>query len=81
MTKAEALTELTALCRDLLEDKSLVLTEDMTASDVDGWDSVEHFNIIAEAERRFKMRFQMREVSGVTNIGELAEIIAQRGTL
>ena len=53
----------------------------MTAADVDGLDSVEHFNLISEIERKFRMRFQMREVSGMKNVGELAEIVAERAKI
>ena len=78
MTKQEALEALTPVFRDVFDDDSIVLTEEMTAADVDGWDSVEHFNLISEIERKFRMRFQMREVSGMKDVGELAEIVAAR---
>ncbi len=78
MTKQEALEALTPVFREVFDDDSIELTEEMTAADVDGWDSVEHFNLIGEIERTFKMRFQMREVSGMKNVGELAEIVAAR---
>lgn len=81
MTKAEALEALVPVFREVFDDDSIELTEETTAADVDGWDSVEHFNLISEVESRFKMRFQMREVSGMANVGELAEIVAARGTL
>ena len=81
MTKAEALEALTPVFREVFDDDSIVLTEETTAADIEEWDSVEHFNLISEIESRFKMRFQMREVSGMKNVGELAEIVAERGTL
>ena len=79
MTKQEAMKALTPIFRELFDDDSIVLSDKMTAADVDGWDSVEHFNLISEIESRFKMRFSMREVSGMKNVGELAEIVAERG--
>lgn len=79
MTKAEALEALTPIFREVFDDDSIVLTEETTAADIEEWDSVEHFNLISEIESRFKMRFSMREVSGMKNVGELAEIVAERG--
>ena len=38
-------------------------------------------DLISEIESAFKMRFKMKEVSGMKNVGELAEIVAERGTL
>ena len=81
MTKAEAMEALTPIFHDVFDDDSIELSDELTAADVDGWDSVEHFNLISEIERRFKMQFKMKEVSGMKNVGELAEIVAERGTL
>ncbi|MBR6107028.1 MAG: acyl carrier protein [Oscillospiraceae bacterium] len=81
MTKQEAMKALTPIFRELFDDDSIVLSDSMTAADVDGWDSVEHFNLISEIESRFKMRFKMKEVSGMKNVGELAELVAARGKL
>ena len=81
MTKTEAMEALTPIFREVFDDDSIVLTDETTAADVEGWDSVEHFNLISEIESTFKMRFKMKEVSGMKNVGELAEIVAERGTL
>ena len=81
MTKAEALEALTPVFREVFDDDSIEIDEETTAADIDAWDSVEHFNLISEIESRFKMRFSMREVSGMKNVGELAEIVAERGKL
>ena len=81
MTKQDAMKALTPIFRELFDDDSIVLSDKMTAADVDGWDSVEHFNLISEIESRFKMRFKMKEVSGMKNVGELAELVAERGKL
>ena len=79
MTQADVLKLLNPIFCDVFDDESISLTAETTAADVDGWDSVEHFNLISEIEGKFKMRFQMREVSGMKNVGELANIVAERG--
>ncbi len=81
MTRQEAAEALTPIFRDVFDDDSIVLRDDLTAAEVDGWDSVEHFNLISEVESRFKMRFTMREVSGMKNVGELIGIVTERGKL
>ena len=81
MTKAEAMEALTPIFREVFDDDSIELSDGMTSADVEGWDSVEHFNLISEIESAFGMRFKMKEVSGMKNVGELAEIVAERGTL
>ena len=80
MTVQEAMERLTPVFRDVFDDESIELSEEMTAADIEEWDSVEYFNLISEIERVFGMRFTMREVSGMRNVGELAEIVAARAT-
>lgn len=79
MTRAEVFEKLTEVFCDVFDDDAITLSEDTTAADVEGWDSVEHFNLISEVESVFKLRFQMREVSGMKNVGELVDIILARG--
>ena len=44
------------------------------------WDSLEHINLIDAVEQEFHMQFQMKEVSGMKNVGEMADIVANRAT-
>lgn len=80
MTKAEAMEALAPIFQEVFDDDSIELTDETTAADIEGWDSVEHFNLISEIESAFGMRFKMKEVSGMKNVGELAEIVAERAT-
>lgn len=79
MNKNEIIKRLTEVFRDIFDDDSIVITEKITANDIDDWDSIEHINLIGAVEEEFSMRFKMREVSGMKNVGEMIDIIAQRG--
>ena len=65
--------------RDVFDDNSIVISERTTAADIEDWDSLEHINLIAAVEKEFGMRFTMKEVSGMKNVGEMLDIICQRG--
>lgn len=79
MNKDEIIKRLTEVFRDVFDDDSIVITEKTTANDIDDWDSIEHINLIGAVEDEFGMRFKMREVSGMKNVGEMIDIISQRG--
>ena len=64
--------------REVFDDDSIELTPETTANDIEDWDSIEHINLIAAVEDAFGMRFQMREVSGMKNVGEMVQIIESR---
>lgn len=79
MNKNEIVKRLTEVFRDVFDDNSIVISENTTANDIDDWDSIEHINLISAVEDEFSMRFKMREVSGMKNVGEMIDIISQRG--
>ena len=79
MNNNEIIKRLTEVFRDIFDDDSIVITEKTTANDIDDWDSIEHINLIGAVEDEFGMRFKMREVSGMKNVGEMIDIISQRG--
>ena len=71
-------TRLTAIFRDVFDDESLVLRDDLTAEDVENWDSLTHINLIVAIEKEFRIRFTTAEVSGLKNVGELEVLVAAK---
>ncbi len=72
MTTIEALNQIFCM---VFDDDSLQITPDMTANDVDGWDSLSHVNLITTIEARFNLRFTQKELLKQKNVGDLiAEI-------
>jgi acyl carrier protein len=70
--------ELTEIFRNLFDDPSLVLRDSMTAADVEGWDSLNHINLIVEVERAFLVKFKLSEIQGLNDVGGLIRLIAQK---
>lgn len=78
MNREELTAKLTEVFRDVFDDDEIVLSDSTTADDIEAWDSLEHISLIAAVEKAFKMRFTMREVSGMKNVGEMIDILMQR---
>jgi len=78
MTESEVYAGLTDVFRDLFGDPSIQLTPQTTATDIAGWDSFNHLNIVAGAEERFGVRLGTREVEGLRNVGDLAQLILKK---
>lgn len=57
--------------RDILDLESLTLGDDTQASDVDGWDSLTHIQLIVAIEKEFKVKFSSKEILSWKNVGEL----------
>lgn len=78
MDKEKIKAKLTGVFQDVFDDESIELSDKTTADDIDGWDSLEHITLISAVEKAFKMRFTMKEVSGMKNVGEMMDILAER---
>jgi acyl carrier protein len=63
---------------DVFDDDEIVLTPDLMAGDVDGWDSLKHVRLILSIERAFSIRFAASEVGRLKNVGDLASLIQSK---
>ena len=66
----------------VLEYPALILTDGMTAADIDGWDSSAHINLIIAIEKRLGVKFAAVEISRLkeddASVGKLIELIARK---
>ena len=74
----DTLTRLTDVFRDVFSDDALNLTRETTAADVPEWDSLMHVTLIVAVEKSFGIRFKSSEVSGLKNVGELADLVESK---
>jgi len=64
--------------REVFDDESIVIRPETTAADIDGWDSLEHINLIIAFEREFDVKFRTREIVGLKNVGEFEALLETR---
>ncbi|HEY7208860.1 MAG TPA: acyl carrier protein [Bryobacteraceae bacterium] len=69
---------LTSIFQDVFDDDSLQIRPEMTADDVEDWDSLTHINLITAVEREFKVKFTTSEVTGLKNVGDLIALINKK---
>ena len=74
----EIYQRLNEVFRDVFDDDSIEVDADTTAADIEDWDSLNHITLIDAVESEFGVRFTMGEVSGMKNVGEMAQIIKDR---
>ena len=78
MEKSEIETRLTPIFRDVFSDDALVVTEGMTAAEVPTWDSLSNINMIIAVEKAFGVKFSIKDVRNLKNVGELLELIKRK---
>jgi acyl carrier protein len=78
MTDAEQLLlQLTPIFREVLGNRELVLSPQLTAKDVDGWDSFSHIKLIAAIEEHFHIKFRLKQIVKFRNIGDVCGAILE----
>ena len=75
MNQKERLQE---IFRDIFDDEELIIREDMSANDIEDWDSLAQINLIIAIEKEFKVKFNLEEVSSLKNIGEMLELLSNK---
>lgn len=61
--------------RDVFGDEGIVLTREMTAEDVEAWDSLTHFELVMEVELAFGIKLTTGEIAGLETVGQLMDLI------
>jgi acyl carrier protein len=62
----------------VLGNDELVLSDEMTPSDIEGWDSVAHINLMFSIESEFGIQFEGNELAELADIGALKDYLRQR---
>ncbi|WP_312271888.1 acyl carrier protein [Pseudomonas sp.] len=78
MNDKDILNALTQVFRDVFDDDDIVLAPDMTADNIDGWDSQTHVILIVAAEQRFGIKFRTAELESLKNVGHFAQMIQSK---
>ena len=64
--------------REIFDNEDLILRDDMSAKDIDGWDSLAQINLIVAIESEFGIRFKSNELTALANVGALKKAVSAR---
>ena len=78
MTREEVLEKVNAVIQDVFDDDSIRISDETVASDVDGWDSLMHITLIGTIEDEFDIKFAMKDVVGMKNVGQMVDLIMEQ---
>jgi len=78
MDSATIIKEIQPIFRDVLDLPDLQLTRQSNASNVEGWDSLAHVNLVMGIEKRYKIKIALGELQDLKNVGEMADLIQKK---
>ena len=74
MTREEIFEGLNEVFSDVF-DEDIVVNENTTADDIEDWDSLMHITLISAVEDEFDMKFDMKDIVNLKNVGDMVDII------
>lgn len=75
MEKVEIINRLTPIFRKVFGDDNLTLADELSALDVENWDSLTHMLLITEIETDFSIKFKLKDLNKMLNVGDMITII------
>lgn len=78
MNREDVVAKLNLVFKDVFDDESLSIDDKTTASDIEDWDSLTHITLLSEVEDAFSIKFTMKEVIGLKNVGEMIDLILNK---
>lgn len=78
MDDSQILAQVRDIIADVLDQPDLQITAATTATEVDGWDSFNHINIVVAVESRFGIKVNTAEIEDLRNVGELVALVGRK---
>ena len=77
-SETEIYTTLTGIFHDVFMRDDIVLTPELTAKQVHGWDSFKQIEIIMASEEQWRIKFTTRELDSLRSVGDLVRVIGTK---
>ncbi len=68
----------TDIFRDVFDDEELMIYDSTNSDDIEDWDSLEHISLIVSMEKEFGLKFDIKEVNRLENVGEMIDLIKRK---
>ena len=78
MDTTEIEAKLIETMEDVFDADDLEYRDDLSAADVEEWDSLSNIRFMVATERQFGIRFRNSEIEGLANVGALVRLIQSK---
>ena len=75
VSREEVFEKVTDIFRDVFDDDDLVIGDTTNSDDIEDWDSLEHIQLIVGMEKEFKIKFDIKTVNSLENVGQMVDLI------
>lgn len=78
MEEQEIFLNLEKVFKKVFNNSALIIKKETTAEDVDNWDSLSHMLLITEIENAFSIKFKLKELNKMKNVGDMIDLITSK---
>ena len=78
MSREEIFEKVQDIFRDVFDDDELIISDSTNSDDIEDWDSLEHISLIVSMEKEFSMKFDIKEVNSLKDVGEMIDLIKRK---
>lgn len=78
MQRGEIIEKLSEIMEDTFDLDDLDYSDDLTADDIEDWDSLSNIRFMVAVEKAFSIRFTNSEIEGLENVGQLVDLVAAK---
>jgi acyl carrier protein len=71
-------TEVNEIFKKVFNDNGIQVSDETTANDIEGWDSLTHMDLISAVENHFKIKFGLKDLTKMNSVGALVVIIRNK---
>lgn len=75
LSREEVFGRVTEIFRDVFDDEDLEINDSTNSEDIEDWDSLEHIQLIVGMEKEFKVKFDIKTVNSLENVGQMIDLI------
>ena len=78
MNQEEVLEAIQILFNKVFERDDIVVTREISAKDVDEWDSLTQIDLVVSMEKKFGIKFSLDELIEFQNVGDAVDFIVNK---
>jgi len=78
MSTEKVYEELTLILQSLFLRSDLIATPELSAKDVDGWDSFKQLELILAIEEKFGLKFNTKQIDSFQTVGDIVNAIVAK---
>ncbi len=73
-----ALQQIESIIGQTLKQPDVCITEQSTAKDIKGWDSLSHMTVMVAIEEQFNIKFSFMEMINMSNVGSMIDCLLEK---